>query len=297
MTVADDDLDADELPPSPRGDDDVDDDDSGTPSEESAAPSEPEAEVRMTFVEHLEELRKRLLWSLYGLLPAFCVAWYFREQLVDIIARPLVVAYTRLHLGTVSLHALGLADPVSEYLKLCFFASLLASAPWIFWNVWAFIAPGLYSKEKRYAIPFVFFSTLCFIGGALFGYYVVFPLGFATLLGFSGTLPSGHVKIVPTLTFGEYLDFSAQLSVAFGAVFEVPVVIAFLSMIGVVDWRQLMRFGRWWVVISAIASAVLTPSTDIGTQLAMLIPLIVLYYIGVVLAFFLGRRKPAAAAS
>ena len=169
----------------------------------------------------------------------------------------------------------------------------MLSSPWVFWQVWGFIAPGLYSREKRLAIPFVLFSTLCFVGGAAFGYYVVFPLGFATLLGFSGNLPSGAVKIVPTLTFGEYLDFTAQLSVAFGAVFEVPVVITFLSMIGVVNWRQLLKFSRWWVVIAAIASAVLTPSTDVGTQLAMLIPLIVLYYVGVLLAFFLGKRpKP-----
>src|SRR5262249_5585298 len=109
----------------------------------------------------------------------------------------------------------------------------------------------------------------------------------------SGNLPSHHVKIVPTLTFGEYLDFTAQLSVAFGAVFEVPVVIAFLSMIGVVNWRQLMRFSRWWIVIAAIASAVLTPSTDVWTQLAMLVPLVVLYYVGVLLAAIFGKRPKA----
>jgi len=288
VTVSDDDLDADD----PIGDDDDHDADEGGDDD---ALAHPERDVRMSFVEHLEELRTRLIRAMYGLIPAFIAAWFFKERIVDVIARPLVVAYHDLHLGQVSLHALGLVDPVAEYLKLCFLVSLLGSSPWIFWQLWAFIAPGLYAKEKKIAIPFVLFSTICFLGGAAFGYFVVFPMGFETLLGFSGSLPSGHVKIVPTLTFGEYLDFTAQLSVAFGAVFEVPVVITFLAMIGVINWRQLMRFSRWWIVIAAIASAVLTPSTDVGTQLAMLIPLIVLYYVGVLLAFLFGKRpKPAA---
>jgi len=287
VTVSDDDLDADEA----RGSDDVDEDDDGS------GDTTPENDVRMSFVEHLEELRKRLIRAIWGLIPAFCAAWYYKERIVDAIARPLVVAYQHLHMGPVKLHALGLVDPVAEYLKLCFLVSLVATSPWIFWQLWAFIAPGLYSREKRIAIPFVVFSTLCFLGGAAFGYYVVFPQGYQTLLTFSGTLPSGLVKIEPTLTFGEYLDFTAQLSVAFGAVFEVPVVIAFLSMIGVVNWRQLLKFSRWWIVISAVASAVLTPSTDALTQLWMLIPLVVLYYVGVVLAFFLGKRPPKPEAS
>lgn len=249
----------------------------------------PERDIRMTFLEHLEELRKRLLYAAVGMVPGVAVAWAYKDTLLDWLGQPLLKAFATLHLEKPSLNFIGLADPFVAYMKLSLVVGLGFSAPWVFWQLWAFIAPALYERERRLALPFVIASTLFFIGGALFGYYVVFPMGFETLLSFSGALPSGDLHVTPMLTLGEYLDFVLQMLVAFGVVFEVPVIVTFLSLAGIVNWKQLLDFGRWWIVIASIIAAVLTPP-DVGSQLLMLIPLIVLYFGSVVIAYFLGPQ-------
>jgi sec-independent protein translocase protein TatC len=252
----------------------------------------PENDVRMSFFEHLEELRTRVLRSLYGLIPTVVVAWVFRREILDYLTVPLGQAMHRLELPTSSLHFLSPADAFMAYMKLSLVVGLIAAAPWVSWQAWAFIAPGLYASEKRIAIPFVVASTICFVGGAAFGYYAVFPAAFETFLSFSEELPRAGLRITPSITMGEYLDFVTQLLLAFGVVFEVPVVVTFLALAGVVDWRQLLRFGRWWIAIAAVLAALLTPP-DVGSQLAMLLPLVVLYYLSVALAFVFGRRRRA----
>ena len=152
-----------------------------------------------------------------------------------------------------------------------------------------FIAPGLYAREKRFAFPFVLASSLFFAGGAFFGYAVVFPLGFETLLSLGGMLPTGDLRVQPTIMITEYLSFATRMLLAFGVVFEVPVVIAFLAIAGIVNWKQLIDFGRWWVVIASVIAAILTPP-DVGSMLMMLVPLIALYYLGVLVAFLLGPK-------
>lgn len=249
-----------------------------------------DSEGRMSFFDHLSELRSRLVKSLIAIIPAVGVSWAFREEMLDWMVRPLIAAYATLHLGPPKLHFMNPIDPIAAYLKMSFIAGLLLSSPWIFWQLWAFVSPGLYSREKKMAVPFVFFSTLCFVGGALFGYFVVFPRGFETFLGFAGMLPSHNITIEPTITMSEYLDFTTQMLLAFGVVFEVPVVVTFLAAAGIVNWKQLLNFGRWWILIAAIVSAVLTPTPDVASQLLMLVPLVVLYFVSVVVAFFVGRK-------
>ncbi|MAQ18867.1 MAG: twin-arginine translocase subunit TatC [Sandaracinus sp.] len=253
-------------------------------------PAGPEDDVEMGFFEHIGELRTRLVRAVLGVIPGVAVAWAFKEQLLEFFLAPLVHAYDRLGLGEPVIHFANPVEPFIGYVKIAIVCGLVASAPWLFYQLWAFIAPGLYRREKLMAIPFVFFSTLCFAGGAVFGYSVVFPMGFETLLGFAGLLPNQSITMTPTLMLGEYLSFSTRLLLAFGVVFEVPVVTVMLSSVGIVTPSQLLSFGRWWVIIAAVLSALLTPQ-DVGSMVVMLIPLVGLYFASIPIAWLLRRRK------
>jgi sec-independent protein translocase protein TatC len=249
----------------------------------------PPEDVPMTVLEHLGELRSRLIKALLGMIPGSWLAWEYKEYLLDWLLKPLRTAWVQLGLGKPTIHFSNPVDLFVSYMKISITVGLLASSPWVFYQIWAFVAPGLYKKERIYAIPFVFASTVFFAGGAFFGYQVVFPLGFETLLGLSGMLPSSEMTVQPTIMLTEYMGFATRMLLAFGTVFEVPVVVTFLAMIGVVNWKQLLKFGRWWVVIASIIAAVLTPP-DVGSQLMMLVPLVVLYFMSVGLAYFFGPK-------
>lgn len=257
--------------------------------------SVPEDDRPMGLFEHLGELRVRLIRALLGVVPGFAVAWVYRETLMDLLVQPLAVHWKHLGFGEPALHFANPVDPFMAYMKIAFVVGVLFASPWIFWQLWAFIAPGLYRKEKTIALPFVIASTVCFAGGAFFGYMVVFPSMFDTLLGFAGTLPSGKVKIVPTIMIGEYLTFATRLLLAFGVVFEVPVVVTTLSILRLVTYKQLLRFSRWWILIAAIIAALLTPP-DVSSQLVMLVPMVVLYFISVGIAFLIERTRAKAKA-
>jgi sec-independent protein translocase protein TatC len=251
------------------------------------APSEPPEDVPMTIWEHLGELRSRLIKALIGVIPGMVLAWELRERLLGFLVAPMMIAWRKLGFGEPTLHFANPVDPFMAYLKIAVVVGLLFASPWIFYQMWAFISPGLYSKEKAYAFPFVAASTVFFAGGAFFGYQVVFPFGFETLLGMGGMLPGEGLRVQPTIMITEYLDFATRMLLAFGLVFEVPVVVTFLALAGIVNWKQLIAFGRWWVVIAAVIAAFLTPP-DVGSMMMMLVPLIALYYAGVLVAYFVG---------
>jgi sec-independent protein translocase protein TatC len=252
---------------------------------------QPPGDVPMTVWEHLGELRKRLILSIVGLLPGVILAWVLHEELVDFLAEPLVLARVKLGMtGPAPLNYGNPVDPFVVYMHVSLVCGLLFASPWIAYQVWAFIAPGLYSREKRYAIPFAMASAIFFLGGAFFGYRSVLPVGFEALYGFSGQLPSHRVQVVPMLMLNEYLGFATQMLLGFGIVFEVPVVIAFLAMAGLVNWKQLLRFGRYWVLIASILAAVLTPSPDVGSMMMMMTPLVVLYFAAVGVAYLIGPK-------
>jgi sec-independent protein translocase protein TatC len=252
-------------------------------------PEAPPEDVPMTVMEHLGELRSRLIKALLGLLPGTWIAWEYKENLLDYLLQPLTIAWKQLGLGEPQIHFSNPVDLFVSYMWIAMVCGLLVSSPWIFYQIWAFVAPGLYKKERSYAIPFVLASTFFFAGGAFFGYRVVFPLGFETLLGLSGMLPSQAIRVTPTIMLTEYMGFATRMLLAFGVVFEVPVVVTFLAMVGIVNWKQLLKFGRWWVVIASIIAAVLTPP-DVGSQMMMLIPLVVLYFGSVGLAYLFGPK-------
>jgi sec-independent protein translocase protein TatC len=260
---------------------------------ESAGGEEtPEQETGMTVFEHLQELRKRLILALLGTVPGMVVAWYFKEILLEFLLAPLSRAWMALGMPEPVIHFANPVDPFIAYLKIAIVAGLLFSSPWIFWQIWAFVAPGLYRREKRLAIPFVIGSTVFFCGGAFFGYGAVFPPAFELFLGMAGTLPQGSIDLQPTIMLTEYLNLATRLLLAFGVVFEIPVAIAFLSLAGLVNWKQLLKFGRVWVVMSAVLAAMLTPP-EISSQLMMLVPLVVLYFLSIGLAYLLGPRPQA----
>ena len=242
----------------------------------------PEADGEMSFFEHLNELRSRLLRAILGLVPAVAIGWIFKKEIKDFLVAPLQPAWERLNLpGEAVLRFAGPADAFMMYMKNSLIAGVLLASPWIFWQLWMFIAPGLYKKEKALAIPFIFFSTLCFVGGAVFGYTLVFPEAFTVLLGFSDE------TLVATLFVKDYMPFFRRMLLAFGIVFEVPVIVTFLAGAGIVTWQQLLRFSRWWIVCAAFISMLLTPQ-DVYTMVMMLIPLVTLYFVGVGIAYLLS---------
>lgn len=250
----------------------------------------PEDDVEMGFFEHIGELRTRLIHALLGVVPGVAVGWAFKERLLELLVAPLIEAWKSRGLGEPSLHFANPIDPFIAYIKMAIIAGILVALPWIFWQLWLFISPGLYRRERRMALPFVLMSTVFFVGGTVFGYLVVFPLGFDTLLGFAGKLPSAEMDIQPTIMITEYLSFASRLLLAFGIVFELPVVVTFLAALGVVNWRQLLRFSRWWILVSTVLAALLTPP-DVVSQLLMLIPLVGLYFLSIGLAWLFGWRR------
>jgi sec-independent protein translocase protein TatC len=162
---------------------------------------------------------------------------------------------------------------------------VLLASPVIFWQVWKFVAPGLYKHEKRLLLPFSFLSSLCFIGGAAFGYFVVFPPAFRFLLGYSADFLS------PMPAVSEYFSLSLRLLIAFGVIFELPILMVFLAKIGIVDVAFLNKNRKYAILINFIIAAVLTPTPDIVNQLLMGVPLLVLYEVSVVAVWVFGRKK------
>ncbi len=262
------------------------------PSRAPGSPGAPRDEDRpMTVLEHIGELRGRLIKALLGTIPGMWIAWTYKEYLLDFLLAPLAQAWRHLGLGAPTVHFSNPVDLFVAYMKITVIVGLMVASPWVFYQLWAFVAPGLYKRERMYAVPFVLASTIFFAGGAFFGYAVVFPAGFETLLGMSGELPSATIRVQPTIMLDEYMTFATRMLLAFGVVFEVPVIVTFLSLVGLVNWKQLLAFGRWWVVIASIIAAILTPP-DVGSQMMMLVPLVVLYFLSVGLAYFLGPKVP-----
>ncbi|AUX23127.1 preprotein translocase subunit TatC [Sorangium cellulosum] len=244
----------------------------------------------MSFWEHLDELRKRLVRSVLVFFLACVVGWEVREKLLHFLTVPFVEAWKSEGLaGNPSLHFGAPAAAFVAYFKLSMLGGAALASPFIFYQLWAFIAPGLYAREKKFVIPFVLFSTLLFVGGGLFGWRAAFPISFGYFLSMAGTVGSGEgVTITPTVMMGDYLDFVAQLLLGFGIIFEIPLIVLFLSIAGVVNYLQLILFGRWFVLVAFIVAALLTPP-ELTSQLVMAVPMCLLYVLSIGLAYVFGR--------
>jgi sec-independent protein translocase protein TatC len=235
---------------------------------------------KQPFLSHLEELRKRLVVCAIGVGAGFVIAYIFAERLFQLLVAPLKAVMPE---GD-QLIFTNLPEMFFAYIKVAFIAGIMAASPLIFYQLWMFIAPGLYQKEKKMAIPFVISSTILFVGGALFGYFVVFPFGFKFFIGFSNE----YVKALPSVK--QYFSFSMKLLFAFGAVFELPVIIFFLSKMGIVTPQFLKQKRKYAILLAFVLSAILTPP-DVITQCMMAGPLIVLYEIGILVSRVAQKKK------
>lgn len=261
-------------------------------SDPDETPELPERDAKMTIWEHLDEFRKRVVRAGLALLIGAGGCWIKREQLLDLLIMPYQRAWTARHLpGTVELQTLSPTDPFVGYMQLSMVGGVILAAPVIFYQLWAFISPGLYAREKRFVIPFVVFSSLLFASGVAFCYYAAFPLFFDYFLSLLGPIGESGALLTQRPTLGFYLDFTTRILLAFGCVFELPLLLTFLSIAGIVTPKQLLSFSRFAILGAFVAGAIITPGGEVTSQLVMSSALIGLYFISVGLAFVFGKKE------
>ena len=232
-------------------------------------------DFRMPILEHLRELRGRLIVCLVALVGSFAISFVFAQDLFDWLAAPMNEALHSTGKGTL---AVTLAmEGFLVQMHISGFAALFVSSPIIFWQVWRFVAPGLYDTEKRWVLPLVVTSTSLFVGGAAFAYFVVFHFGFPVFLEMNGQ------DVQAVLSIQSYLDFAATILVAFGVSFQLPVVVWFLARLGLVDHLDMLRGFRYSIVGIFVIAGILTPP-DVLSQVMMATPLVVLYGVGIIVA-------------
>lgn len=242
----------------------------------------------MTLFEHLAELRKRLIYTIIAMAVGFAISWIFHVEIFLFLVEPLKQAAPTPEMA--QLHNKDLTETFIVMLKTSFVSGIFLTIPITLYQIWSFIAPALYEEEKKLTIPFVFMATLFFIGGASFCYFIVMPFGFAFLFEFGAPVAN------PTIMMSEHYGFTLKLLLAFGAVFELPVLAMFLSAVGLITHQTLINHWRYSVIGAFIFAAILTPP-DVGTQLAMAIPLIVLYGFSILVAYFFTKRREKRAAA
>ncbi|MFL5302431.1 MAG: twin-arginine translocase subunit TatC [Anaeromyxobacteraceae bacterium] len=246
-------------------------------------PPAPENEVKASFWDHLTELRSRLVRALIAVAVGTALVGTYSEKLYRLLMLPVLQA---LPADQRALHYTSSLEPFFVYFKVAMYGGIFVAAPVVLHQVWQFIAPGLYKKEKKIVVPFLFFGTLLFYGGAAFCYFLVMPYAFPALFAIAGA------DMRPILTMSEQLSLVLAMLLGFGIVFELPVIIAFLAMIGVVSASFLAKYRRHAVVVNVILAAVITPTGDPFNLALMAVPMIVFYEIGILLARILGK-KPA----
>lgn len=241
-----------------------------------------ETEKRMSFAGHLAELRKRLIVSVIATAAGFLLCYNYSVEIYALLTRPLLPV---LPPGQDYLVFTGVVEPFFIYLKAGLVGGVILASPVIFYELWAFVAPALYSGERRWFAFIVFFSVILFLSGALFAYFVVFPFGFKYLMSYAGE------GLRPMLSMSLYFSFASKMLLAFGAVFQLPLAILVLARLGLVTPGKLISWWRYAIVISLIVAAILTPTPDVFNQLLMAGPLLILYVIGIVVAQIFGKKK------
>jgi sec-independent protein translocase protein TatC len=253
---------------------------------ENPAPDPEEGHLngkQMSFLEHLEELRVRLLHSIYSILITTGVCFYFRNAIYAYLSKPL----------TDSLHALNQpdklvytnpVDPFNLYIKLAIVGGIFLASPFILWQLWLFVSPGLYRNEKKYVWPFVLLTSSLFISGGFFAYKLALPKALYFLVGFGG-------QFTPMVTINEYWDLAISILLAVGLVFELPVVILLLSFMGIVTPKFLLKNFRYAVLLTAIVAAAIIPTNDLASIFVVWIPLVGLYVLSIGLSWLVYLKK------
>jgi sec-independent protein translocase protein TatC len=235
---------------------------------------------QMSFLDHLEELRKRIIYSLIAVGVALIVCWTFADTLFRTVSRPILRA---------GIDKLIVSTPTEGFnleLKLALMASVFLAAPFVLGQVWLFISPGLYRHERKYALPFIFFSSLLFILGGLFGYFIAFPFALQFLLQWEN-----NMGVTALINASQYFDLFITVELGLAVIFEIPAVIFVLSRIGLVSGPFLLRNTRYAILIATVVAAVITPTTDIPNMMMMAIPMVGLYMLGVVVAYVFGKKR------
>ena len=235
--------------------------------------------AKMPFTEHLEELRRRLIVCFAAVGVGFLICYFFAKQIFEILMRPLIQVMP----PGEGLIFTALPEAFITYLKVSLLAGIGLASPVIIYQFWRFLTPGLYQREQRTMFPIVLFSTFFFLGGALFGYFVVFPFGFKFFIGFS----SDSIRALPSIR--EYLKFATKLLFAFGFIFELPLFSYFLARLGLVNAEMLRTKQKYAILIIFMLAAILTPP-DIVTQVMMAGPLLILYEMSIWIAKIFGKK-------
>lgn len=273
-------------PPPPPSDED---DDEGDEEERGM--------LRMSFMEHLEELRTRIIRALMGLVLAFVVSIGFCKPLWNVVSAPAVTALK--HLGA-NPPNLAQITPMEQfnviYLKLPLLCSIFVGSPWVLYQVWAFISPGLYKREKKWAVPFIVCTAGLFIAGGCFAYFVAFRYGLEFLLGIGR-----DIHVTPVVSIDAYFDLFVNVTLGVGLVFEMPVIIFFLTLLRLASPRFLLRHSRYAILAITIIAAVVTPTPDVFNMMLFAVPMVLLFYVGILASYVLvmkreGRKLPWTAA-
>jgi sec-independent protein translocase protein TatC len=257
------------------------------PADESSdEDEEEEGMLRMSFMDHLEELRTRILRALMGIAVAFIVSLTFADPLWKVVAAPAIEALKHLHFNPQLIAITPMEQFSIIWVKLPVLVSIFLASPWILYQVWAFISPGLYKKEKRYAVPFILCTAGLFITGGLFAYFVAFRYGLEFLLGIGR-----DINVAPMVSINEYFDLFVNVTVGVGLVFEMPVLIFFLTLLRIASPRFLLRNSRYAILGIVILAAIVTPTPDVFNLMLFAVPMCMLFFIGVFASYLLVLKR------
>lgn len=251
---------------------------------EMSPDEEPKEEMRaMGFLEHLEELRKRIIYSIISMAVGFFACWSYHERIYDIMQRPIMNALKANGMAE-KLVYLNPTEPFNLYLKVTFLAGLFVASPFVLYQVWMFISPGLYRSEKRYVTPFMFSTVLLFLAGGLFGYKIVYPAALDFLIEFGK-------QFQPMITVGEYTDLFLTIIIGMGLIFELPILVFFLALMGIVNAGWMWRNFRYSILVIFIIAAIVTPTTDILNMCLFAAPMVALYAISIGIAYVVHPKQ------
>ncbi|HEY1676186.1 MAG TPA: twin-arginine translocase subunit TatC [Candidatus Sulfotelmatobacter sp.] len=240
----------------------------------------------MGFLDHLEELRKRVIYSVVAVGVGFGVCWWKVERIYEFVQRPITDVLTKNHLPA-KLGYLNPTDPFNLYLKVAALAGLFLTSPFVLYQVWMFISPGLYRKEKRYVVPFMFSTIALFLSGGYFGYRIVYPRALDFLINMGS-----HFQ--PMITIGEYTQLFISIVLGLGLVFEMPILVFFLAFMGIMSPSFMVKNFRYAILVIFIIAAIITPTPDITNMCVFAAPMVILYGLSIGVAWLVHPEHRAA---
>ena len=247
------------------------------------AEEEKESMPTMGFLDHLEELRRRIIYSIISVAVGFCVCWWKVERIYDVMQRPIMDALKSNGMAE-KLVYLNPTEPFNLYLKIAALAGLFLTSPFVLYQVWMFISPGLYRKEKKYVVPFMVSTITLFAAGGYFGYKIVYPAALTFLINFGK-------QFQPMITIGEYTSLFLSIILGMGLIFEMPILVFFLSLMGIISAGFMWKNFRYSILVIFIIAAIVTPTTDILNMCIFAAPMIALYAISIGVAWLVHPKQ------